>query len=365
MTPFGHDPSSGNVIRTLKDGYWDRTEVVASAVGEYRVRKRSKGAAFGPWGIASLRREIAFLRSLPATAAAIFPAVRATWDDHTDGHNDVGYEMPFYADHLDAGVLARDESLTQDEIDEFQDVLAETVFHRLHEPMRAEASLANHVGSVIDQAWLVLEKDPVLARLIDAPSLVLNGEPVAGPRKAFEQIRRETDALSALDAAPCVRLHGDFFLENILWRPARVLPTMEAPRLLLIDPVSVAGVSCGPAVFDLVKYVSYATGELLALRSEWVDIAEEPSTGTPRYLYRIRWENAELEPFRTRDWHKRFSRAFEVKHGAVDRRLYELIDGYFSVAMAVNTSGTQRRARLLKATAAFHGVLNRSRANNA
>jgi hypothetical protein len=128
----------------------------------------------------------------------------------------------------------------------------------------------------------------------------------------------------------------------------------------MIDPVSVAGVMCGPPVFDVVKYVSYATGELLALRSEWVEVDEHEAAGCQGYHFRIRWEDPALLPFRTRDWHSRFLRAFEARRGPVDRRLYELIDGYFSIAMAVNTAGTQRRARLLKATAAFNAVLNQS-----
>ncbi|MEO7413054.1 MAG: hypothetical protein ABIZ81_06835, partial [Opitutaceae bacterium] len=352
-----------NVIRTLKDGYWDRTEVVELEAGGHRVRKRSKGATFGPWGIGSLRREISFLGSLPPRAAAVFPPVLATWDEEGGANPDVGYEMPFYADHRDAGVLARGGSLAQKEIDEFQDTLGEAVFDRLHEPVRAENSLAEHVASVIEQAWATLEKDSAAARLLQAPSILLNGKSVSGPREAFDRIRNQTDALAALDALPCVRLHGDFFLENILWRPAAVAPTDQAPRLLLIDPVSVAGVTCGPPVFDLVKYISYATGELLALRSEWVEIDEDQNAGVPHYGYRIRWEDPGLGPFRTRDWHTRFRGAFETRHGRVNRRLYELIDGYFSAAMAVNTSGTQRRARLLKATACFNAVAAQERSD--
>lgn len=362
MNHFAGQPSAGKSIRTLKDGYWDRTEVIELPNGEQRVRKRTKGAAFGPWGIGSLRREIAFLRSLPPTVASVFPTVLAAWDEHPGANPDVGYEMPFYADHLDAGVLARGGSLAQNEIDAFQEMLAEAVFERLHEPIVPSESLAAHITAVIEQAWSTLEKDPVLARLINAPRVSLNGQPMSGPRAGFERIRRETETLSALDSAPWVRLHGDFFLENILWRPAPTRPA-AAPGLLLIDPVSVAGVTCGPPVFDLVKYVSYATGELLAIRSEWVEINETEGAEFPGYAYRIRWEDPALAPFRTRDWHTRFARAFERRHGSVDRRLYELIDGYFSAAMAVNTSGAQRHARLLKATVAFNAVLETGNGN--
>lgn len=349
--------ATGEVVRTLKDGYWDRTEVIATAAGERRVRKRTKGAGFGPWGIASLRREIAFLLSLPADAARVFPPVLAAWDVETPDGPEVGYAMPFYADHLDAGELARRGSLEQNEIDIFQDTLAAAVVDCLHEPVTAEESLAGHVSAVIEEAWRGLENDPASLPLIQAPSLLLNGEEVAGPKTAFARIRHKTDALATLEAAPCVRLHGDFFLENILWRPAAVASTVPAPRLLLIDPVSVAGVSRGPPVFDLVKYVSYATGELLALRSERVFVEERGTAARREYVYRICWEDPALQPFRARDWHRRFAQRFEARHGPVDRRLYELLDGYFSVAMAVNTHGTQRRARLLKATAAFHAVL--------
>ncbi len=357
MNQFGRQPSKGYVTRTLKDGYWDRTEVIELPEGERRVRKRTKGAAFGPWGVESLRREIRYLNSLPERAAAVFPHVLAAWDNESGIDPDVGYEMPFYVDHIDAGELARDGTLAQDEIDGFQDALADAVFDRLHEQVAAQKSLAAHVSTVVGQAWSELERDPALCVLIHSTDIELNGGRVLGPRTAFERIQSETGALSALDAGPCVRLHGDLFLENILWRRAEVLPASAAPRLILVDPVSVAGVMCGPPVFDVVKYVSYATGELLALRSEWVEVDEHEAAGCPGYVFRIRWEDAALQPFRTRDWHSRFLRAFEARRGPVDRRLYQLIDGYFSAAMAVNTRGKQRRARLLKATAAFNAVL--------
>lgn len=360
MNSIRHHPSEGLIIRTLKDGYWDRTELIELPHGERRVRKRTKGAAFGPWGVESLRREIRYLTSLPEQTAAVFPPVLAAWDDHSGAAPDIGYEMPFYADHIDAGELARCGMLAQDEIDDFQDALAEAVFDRVHEHAPKRESLAGHVSSILGHAWRALEPDPAVSTLIHATEIELNGRRVLGPRTAFERIRTRTDTLLALDAGPCVRLHGDLFLENILWRRAGAALSSDASRLILVDPVSVAGVVCGPPLFDLVKYVSYATGELLALRSESVEVDEYEAAGCQGYTFRIRWEDAGLLPFRTRNWHDRFLRAFEARHGAVDRGLYGLIDGYFSAAMAVNTRSTQRRARLLKATADFNAVLDQS-----
>lgn len=204
--------------------------------------------------------------------------------------------------------------------------------------------------------WARWRRNPALGRLVRAEAIRLNGASQAGPRTAFARAVADGALVAALDAEPQVRLHGDLFLENMLWRTAEAAAG-NSPRLVLIDPVSVAGVMGGPPLFNLVKYESYATGELPALRSEWVEVAG--FDGSDDYRYRVRWDSAELAPFRRLDWHTRFRRAFEARYGPVDRRAYHLIDGYFSVAMAVNTGGTQRRARLLKATQDFNAAGHR------
>lgn len=432
--PIVHAPAAGgagHVVRTLKDGYWDRTEVVQLGDGSLRVRKSSKGdAPPGPWGVAALRKEIEYLSTLPDRARAVFPPVLAAWDDTATEPPRVGYEVPFYAGHADAGELARKGALAQVEIDLFQEMLAEALLERVHAPhigrepgegsrtVRRRRELAEpssghavaevqpdvqpdvqpevrpedrpedqplsaHVVSVVEHALRALEAEPELARLIRAESIRLNGGPQAGPRVAFVRALADGAITAALDAEPQVRLHGDLLLENMLWRradaesspggdPAAPAARHEArlqeasepgpcdetssisPRLVLIDPVSVAGVASGPPLFDLVKYESYATGELPALRSEWLDVGG--FDGGDDYWTQIRWQSAELAPFRTFDWHTRFRRAFEAKYGPVQRRAFHLIDGYFSVAMAVNTKGAQRRARLLKATQDFNAA---------
>ncbi len=351
------EPSSGSIVRTLKDGYWDRTEVIGLADGSLRVRKRNKGAAApGPWGLNSLRREIRYLRSLSPAAATVLPPLLASWDRTVAGVPDLGYEMPFYPQHTDAGELARRGLLAQPEIDRFQEELAVALLHRLHEPQPAAEPLSRHLCAAVTEALAGLAAEPAFAALIAAERVQLNGCDLFGPRAALERIVSGTDALAALDASPTGRIHGDFFLENILWRREEA---GTEPRLILIDPVSVAGIDCALPLFDLVKYESYATGELLALRTEKVEIAGY-GAGGGRYRYAIRWEDETLQQFRRVDWHRIFRRAYEAQYGAVDARLYRLLDGYFSVAMALNTFGVQRQARLLKATADFNAVLGSS-----
>jgi hypothetical protein len=347
--------SPSRVVRTLRDGYCDRTEVLELGDGTLRVRKSSKGnAPPGPWGVEALRKEIAYLSTLSEQARAVFPPLLAAWDDTATEPAQVGYEMPFYADHADAGQLARQGSLPQEEIDTFQETLAETAFERVHTPMAANGEpLSAHVVAVVEHALRTLEADPSLALLIGAESIRVNGKEQAGARTAFGRALADGSVVAALDAEPQVRLHGDLFLENMLWRRADPSSSSGA-HLVLIDPVSVAGVVRGPPLFDLVKYESYATGALAALRAGCVDVAGFDGTGD--YSNHVRWQSAELAPFRAFDWHSRFRRAFETKYGAVHRRPYRLLDGYFGVVMAVNTGGIQRRARLLQATRDFNAA---------
>lgn len=349
------EPSASRVVRTLNDGYWDLTEVIELTDGSRRVRKRCKGtSAERPWGVESLRREIRYLQTLPPRAAAVLPPLLAGWDRMTGGAPDVGYEMPFYPDHRDAGTQARAGALGQAEINLFQQELADAVLVRLHEPAGEHESLSAHMVGAVRQAFDGLVADPAYAALIEEDTIELNGRRALGPRAVFERIVRETDMLAVIDDTAAVRLHGDLHLENILWRPLAV--SGRVSRLLLIDPVSVAGVVWGLPLWDLVKYESYATGELMALRTERVEIAGiGESTG--RYRCRIRTEDAGLAPFQTLNWHAVFRAAFEGRYGMVDERAYRFIHGYFNAAMALNTSGVQRPGRLLRATEDFNAVL--------
>lgn len=354
-----HVPSAGRVVRTLHDGFWDLTQVIELADGTCRVRKRSKGAtAERPWGPESLRREIRYLLTAPPEAAVVLPPVLAWWDrTGGDGAVDVGYEMPFYPEHRDAGTLARGGQLEQAEIDEFQQMLAEAVFERLHATTgRDGEALSQHMTAAVRQAWAGLVGDPSYAALIEAERIELNGRVALGPRAAFEANVRETNILALIDAGPAVRLHGDLHLENILWRPRAAGRRAGESPLVFIDLVSVAGVTYGPPLWDLVKYESYATGELMALRAERIEV-DGLGDGRGRYRCRIRTEDPALAPFLTRDWHAIFRAAYERKHGAVDERQYRFIHGYFNAAMALNTTGLQRQGRLLRATEDFNAAL--------
>ena len=344
-------PSVAEVVQILRDGFWDRTEVIRLRDGSLRVRKMSKGAAApGPWGVQSLRREIGYLRSLGSGVAGFFPRLQAAWDGP-----EPGYEMSFIPDAWDAGRIAQRGGMTQGQADRFQDRLAHVVFELVHEPAPAAPSLSAHVREIIAGAMDELSRKAEFTHLVQASRVEISGKLLCGLREAMRRIEA-SGTLARLDSRPCVRLHGDLFLENILL-PRDTSDPSWPERLTLIDPVSVAGVVCGNPLFDLVKYESYATGELLALRAERAEVKGFDTASQGRYGLAIRFEDPLIRPFAQVDWHGRFRAAYVRKYGPIDMAAYRLLEGYFAMAMALCTAGLQRRARVLKAIQALNETM--------
>jgi len=346
-------PAPGRVVNVLRDGYWTRTELVRSQDGRLHIRKTSKGErALGPWSVSAFRNEIHYMRALQGPAAECFPALLAAWDD---GQH-LGYDMAYVGDTQDVGALAQAAALSQHQADAFQDQLAHLLFDFVHEPVTPRLRLSDHVRETILLALTELTERREFAPLIDAEFVWINGRRLLGPRAAIQRLTQQDNALRALDQPPQVRLHGDFFLENIIL-PAPTVDRTSPTQITLLDPVSVAGVYEGHPLFDLVKYESYATGELLALRAEKIDLAGYDDPSANRYTYRVRFEDPIIGPFRRIDWQGRFRAAYEAAYGPVTRTAYDLLDAYFAAVMAICTTGLHQRARLLKTVIALNATL--------
>jgi len=353
--PLDSGPSAGRVVQALRNGFWDRTEVIELRDGSRRVRKAHKDdLTAGPWGAETLRREIRFLRGLDPAARESFPAVLSAWDNGRD----LGYEMTYLQGTTDVGELAAQEVLTQAQADAFQDRLAEIVFGRVHRPTEPAEPLSQHVQDIMTTVFDRLEGDRAFGRVITTPDIRLNSEKVLAPRVASIRIRSEPGLMECLDAEPQVRLHGDLFLENILL-PREATGEGWPTQQTLIDPVSVAGVSQGHPLFDLVKYESYATGELPALRSEKLHVEGFDRPREATFVYRVLWDDPAIAPYRRVDWLGRFRAAYERTYGPIDWRAYHLLEAYFALVMAACTHGAQRRGRLLKGTWALNAALGR------
>lgn len=348
---LGHTNPSPRKIATLKDGFWEETALYESPQGNQVVRKTSKARGkSGPWARQTLRKEIRYLKQLPLDAAPLFPPVLRSWGENADDTGETGYEIPFYSDRINLA-----ERLTHEEIDRntaalFQTKLADCLFDRLYLPVPREMSLASHVRETLSEAIGTLATVTPLENLIQGREIVVNERPGPGLERLWQDLG-QIGVIDRLDEGPWVKLHGDLILENILCPRKGEAPWWE--DLVFIDPVSVAGVAAGPPLFDLVKYESYATGELPAIRSEWCTAGPE---APGRYRFAWDHEHPVIAPYRDGVWRTTFRQCFENRFGPVDEELYHLLDAYFSLVMAVNTQGIQQWARVLKGILALRLV---------
>ncbi|MEM7384988.1 MAG: phosphotransferase [Verrucomicrobiota bacterium] len=329
----------------LKRGYWDETRVFLMPDGSRRVRKSSR--AGGPWALAALKKEIRYLLELPRTVAGRFPPVLKFWGLE-DGAESAGYEMPYFSEWTDAGSLVRGGNWDQSEQSRFAKILGDLVVGELQESLQGTA-LSGHVRTTVKGALDTLAGNQEFLDRIESDEIRINDRIFPGLRHAVEAIDR-ADLFQELDRQS-TRLHGDLILENVLWNPE---PTGGQPSLILIDPVSVAGIDVGHPAFDLVKYESYASGELFAIREEKVILESE---GERSWSFQLPEKDPEWNRFRSSGLSEGFRSRWEDRHGPVDPLVYHLIDGYFSLAMALNTSGRHQQARVLKAIQCFGAVV--------
>ena len=341
-------------MQVLRDGFWDRTEVIQSKDGPLRVRKVSKGTGTpGQWGVSTLRREIQYMCSLDDKTAEHFPKVLSAWDDGLR----IGYETEYVSDAVAASDLAKSASLDQVQANIFQDKLAQVMFDTLHIPIAEhKPPLSEHVVHVINTVLNQLTGQREFTSFIEASALSINDKQLLGPRKAMDRLTKHAAALQNVDDNQQVRLHGDCFLENMLISPPTAKPGWPS-QLILVDPVSVAGIFQGHPLFDLVKYESYASGELPALRSEKIKVSGFDNSSQHNYVYSVCAQDPVIKPFYQIDWQSRYRAAYMMRYGQIDMSTYNLFDAYFALVMAVCTDGLQRRGRLLKGTLALNATL--------
>ena len=344
-TPVPESQQFPRKIALLKDGFWEETAIYQTAEGPV-VRKASKDSnTSGPWARKTLQTEIRYLQELPDAAAKWFPPLLRAWGDQSDPSPTVGYEIPFYEDHLNLAQYIAQGKATPEHGDRFQTTLAKVLFEELYAPVERSQSLASHLLHTLGEAANTLGQIPPFRDPVTS-QIEINGRTLPGLQCQLRRLS-QSGLARRLDQITPVRLHGDLILENIL---VPVAADRWWERLLLIDPVSVAGIHAGPPLFDLVKYESYASGELLAIRSQ---TCTAEAVGPGRYRYAWDHRSPALAPYHGGRWHGTFRRHFEERHGPMDRELYHLLDAYFSLVMAVNTSGKQQRARLLKSLLAL------------
>ena len=339
-------PDDAEVVRLLKDGYWDRTAVVRMRSGELRVRKEHRPSEdVGPWALESLRREIRYLKGLEAIERDLFPELLDAWGAE-DGSPLAGYDMPYFEGWRDLGgvVTQAGSKLAPEDARSLECRISAMVIDTLHSEVPVTKPMSQHVRDVVELVFGRLANRDPFSEIINAETIEVDRNTFPGLRPCFETIS-SYGLLEQLDLGPQVRLHGDLILENVLWNPATATQSV-----IFIDPVSVAGATAGPPLFDLVKYESYASGELYSIRSG--NTAGGVLDGSGYHLTRDPLDPG-VVAFRNGRWGQEYRKSHVDRYGHPDPALYHLLDGYFSLAMAVNTTGSQPLTRLLSAVLAF------------
>ena len=334
------NPTTATEHILLRDGYWDRTAVVQILSGELRVRKISKGdASAGPWGRDNLRAEAAYLQGLEYHLKDFFPALLDNWDGET-----TGYDMAFQQGFINVGELARRQLFNQAQADAMQDYLAQRVFKQLHTPCDTAPILAANMADTLLKAQACLQQQDDLQCLLGG--IEINQQAVSCLDEQLKQLI-DSPLLQSFDQQPQVRLHGDMFMENMLL-PEKDPGSDWPQQLMLIDPISVAGVGTGHPMFDLGKYLSYATGELPAMRQERVIVTGFDDTDKGQFSWQIDWQDPAMAGFNNVDWHSSMRQAYIDHYGAIDTQAFALLEAYFASAMVVCTTGLEQQARALK-----------------
>lgn len=337
-------PKPAQQIQLLRDGYWDRTSIIQLTDNSQRVRKISKGIdSAGPWGMQNLRAEALYLANLEANLQDFFPPLLDHWDGAT-----IGYDMGFMTNYIDVGQIAKQQLFSQQQADAMQVYLAKRLFNELHTPSSAPIVLSNNIKETFTQALEYLQTHTHLNKLL--PAISINGLPVAPLEQQINKLF-SSNLFIKLEQGPQVRLHGDLFLENMLLPAAD--PGQNWPEhLILIDPISVAGVSTGHPLFDLGKYTSYANGELSAMRGEYLILQgfTDPYqiNQQSQFQWAIDWQASAMAGIKNINWQHQLSAEYKRHYGPVDSVLYELLQAYFAAAMVVCTDGREQQARTLK-----------------
>lgn len=336
-------PSLAAVEALLRDGYWDRTEVIRMADGSQRVRKQSKGQqSIGPWGMNNLRAEAQYLQELEPHLLDLFPRLIASWEQPFPG-----YDMAYKKEYVDLGQLARAKVFNQPQANLFQTHLGKRVFGQLHTQSNDPLSLSDNILGTLKKAEKTISTLAEFSPL-RSEKLAINGHTCHSLTINIERLIQQTHLLKMIDSQPQVRLHGDLFLENILLPKFSSLKRWPT-QLVLIDPVSVAGISSGHPLFDLAKYESYGTGELPAIRRGHVAVSGLGSTKEQALGYAIDWQHPDMQAYTSINWYSCLRQSYVKHYGPVDEAVYALLEAYFAAAMVICTKGTERQARALKA----------------
>ncbi len=328
-----------DVLREIQTGWWEDVLLVR-VDGEPRVRKVLHRLD-APWAREVFVKEWRYLRGLPDAVSPWFvrvldecEALRAT-PIRTDRR--LWFDMEPLEGFTDVRTLLAEGRFSALEAEQVDRLLVDALVHGLYrlpgEPFEPEQI----VWPVMQQVLRIAMDDPDLARFARAERIVVNGRSLANLQHVLPMVWGDARPTAQLRDAESVRLHGDLFYENVMFRP-------DPPAVRLVDPVSVAGVEAGPIVFDRVKFASWTGGELYALRHGAFGLTGDAEGATPSVDYAWSREDpviANLDRIRPGGT---LLEAMDTLTGPCEEAR-AVLDAYFALAMAANTPMPQKLLR--------------------
>lgn len=334
---------SFKTIRTLQAGWWENVLLV-EVDGRPRVRKELHRLD-APWARDVFVKEWRYLTGLPESLRPPFVSVVDQCDELTDNAPPTDRPLWFDMEYLDGftdvrSMLAADD-LEQNDADSIQELLATALLDGIYrlpgEPFDAEMI----VWPVIEQVLTFALNDDHLSPFARPNALIVNGNVRPNLETTLRAARTDPRVSEQLTSAPSVRLHGDLFYENVLYRP-------DPPAIRLIDPVSVAGVDSGPVVFDRVKFASWVSGELYALRHGAFELTTDRNGHPPGVEYAWKRGDPVIDNLQRLDVGAGVLSAMDKLTGPSEQA-QAVLEAYFNLAMVPNTPMPQRLLRYARA----------------
>lgn len=340
------------VVRPLQRGWWENVLLVR-VDGRLRARKELHRLD-APWARDVLIKEWRYLRELPASMRPPFVSVVDQCDELTadppPADRRLWFDMEYIEGFTDVRALLAEGRVSVSDAARIQDLLIAALVDGLYRLPGEPFDPDRIVWPVIEQVVEFAVDDADLAPYAGVDEVTINGTVRPNLRQTLSAARADGLIREQFRAAPSVRLHGDLFYENVLYRP-------DPPAIRLIDPVSVAGVASGPVMFDRVKFASWLSGELYALRHCEFELDHDCChcgglSGAVGRVARIDYAWSSDDPvlghLRHVDLGSRVLAAMNELCGPCEEA-QAVLDAYFNLAMVPNTPMPQKLLRYARA----------------
>jgi len=229
----------------LKGDSYSRT-VRVQRDGEWIVRKE----AFAK-GRDALEQQILWLNRIPEEVRARFAPILSY-----EINEIVAYEMPYYPYPTLSQWMVDDLATTADVLPHLHNVLsfyAQNIMSGESMPVPENYVRSFLIQKIYDRLAETVKLAPkVFADVVEAPTLVINGETYTNLRPLLKEIESSPDLIARLTPSFHTLVHGDLHFDNIL------VDREDPAKFILLDP---RGDRSGDPLYDVAKLMNTVVGK--------------------------------------------------------------------------------------------------------